>query len=229
MLNMLWLQTLIENKNLKKIKCINTFLTLLWWCLFDTTINDNFEETLKRHNDLQKNTNRFSIYTDSSSYNEGVKAITVFSQAEYRLYLDITKEVTVYATELIEVMIAFDIIRFLITKNHDQERKEYNIYTDNQTVIKAVQTDYTKSEQEILRKIKKMLKQIWESTTVNITIIWTSVHLKTSDNEHMNQAAKKTAEKDVQISQSLKYTLKSLITVIKMQFTCRWQKEWKQD
>ncbi len=29
MLNMLWLQTLIENKDLKKIKCINTFLTPL--------------------------------------------------------------------------------------------------------------------------------------------------------------------------------------------------------
>ncbi len=53
-------------------------------------------------------------------------------------------------------MVAFDIIRFLITKNHEQERKEYNIYTDNQTVIKAVQTDYTKFKQEILRKIAKM-------------------------------------------------------------------------
>jgi len=120
------------------------------------TIDNNSEEALKRHNDLQKNTNRFSIYTDNSNYNREVEAITVFSQAEYRLYLDIAKEATVYATKLIEMMVAFDIIRFLITKNHDQERKEYNIYTDNQTVIKAVQTDYTKFKQEILRKIVKM-------------------------------------------------------------------------
>ena len=229
MLNMLWLQTSIENKNLKKIECIDTFLTPLWWRLFDTTINNNFEEALKRHNDLQKNTNRFSIYTDSSNYNREVEVAAVFSQAEYRLYLNTAEEVTVYVVKLIEMMMAFNIIRFLIARNHNQERKGYNIYTDNQTVIKAVQTDYTKFRQEILRELAKMWKQIQESTIINIKIIWISAHSKTSDNEHVNQAAKKVAEKDVQTSQSLKYTLKSLITVIKMWFVHRWQKEWEQD
>ncbi len=43
------------------------------------TINDNSEETLKRYNDLQKNINRFSIYTDDNDYNEEVKVTAVFS------------------------------------------------------------------------------------------------------------------------------------------------------
>jgi len=80
----------------------------------------------------------------------------VFSQAEYRLYLNTAEEVTVYVVKLIEMMMAFNIIRFLIARNHNQERKGYNIYTDNQTVIKAVQTDYTKFRQEILRELAKM-------------------------------------------------------------------------
>jgi len=80
----------------------------------------------------------------------------VFSQVEYRLYLNTAEEATVYVAKLIKMMMTFNIIRFLIAKNHNQERKGYDIYTNNQTVIKAVQTDYTKFRQEILRKLAKM-------------------------------------------------------------------------
>ena len=229
MLNMLWLQTSIGNKDLKKIERIDAFPTPPWWRPPDTTIDDNPEEALKRHNDLQKNTNRSSIYTDGSGYNGGVGAAAVFSQAEYRLYLGTAEEATVYAAELVGVMAAFDIIRFLIARNHDQGREGYDIYTDNQAAIKAVQTGYTRSGQETLREIAKMWEQIRESTTANITIIWTPAHLGTPGNEHADQAAKKAAEGDVQTSQSLKYTPKSLIAAIKTQSARRWQEEWEQD
>jgi len=92
-----------------------------------------------------------------------------------------------------------------------------------------VQTGYTRSGQETLREIAKMWEQIRESTTANITIIWTPAHLGTPGNEHADQAAKKAAEGDVQTSQSLKYTPKSLIAAIKTQSARRWQEEWEQD
>ena len=173
-----------------------------WWKPPLVVVASTPEEAISQHNSLYMEANNICVYTDGSGIHGHVGAAAVMilstSDSESRpvlqkrtQYMGTDTQSTVYAAELKGILLALQIL--ITSANTQHIDKNFVIFTDNQSALKALQNPGNTSGQSIL---VELLQELDVATTagVDVHFRWIPAHRGIPGNETVDMAAKEAAK-----------------------------------
>ena len=131
-----------------------------------------------------------TIYTDGSGIKSKIGAAIYDATINETKHQHLGKDTqyNVYTAELVALQLAIETLR----DNH--ERIEWRIFTDSQSVIKAINKPHRQSGQAIIKDFLDCVDDINDKYPhLHIKIIWIPGHVEIDGNEHVDEEAKKAA------------------------------------
>ncbi len=165
-----------------------------WWIPPVTNIAENWEESIKQHNQMVEAANTadwFVAYTDGSEMDGHVGAGAFIPKLNSRekTYLGPATVQTVYCAELIGISLALQKILDWRRQHTEAGPSTLVIFTDNQAAILSIIRPGNQSGQQVIRMIVQLISWLRE-LTVQVQIHWVKSHADVEGNEIADRLAK---------------------------------------
>jgi len=147
-------------------------------------------EAKKLHANLCKKSATEEIYTDGSDIKNkvGAAAFRPGINEAIRQHLESRADYNVFTAELAAMCLSATIVQ------ENKDSQTWNIYTDRQAAIQAVNRPFRQSDQSVIKEFIDTIDTVTtEKSELQITLVWVPGHSEIEGNEIADAEAKKAA------------------------------------
>jgi len=203
-----------------------------WWTPPTVLIHKSPEQAIGEHDKVSAGT--LHIYTDGSSNNDRVGAAAVAPvmpgegfESTRMQYMGCATTSTVYAAELMGLVLALQIVRDLQAAQVNPSK--CIIFADNQAALRAIQNPRHTSGQYILAKVIRLI-DILRNHGWEIHFQWVPAHAGVPGNQLADEAAKRAAgqgEQPLQEHDDVRILAATTKSSIRKAMKNAWERSWE--
>lgn len=210
----------------ESIETIEPYIRPPWWMpKLKVQISVTKDEAKNLHNTLHK-PDVEEIYTDGSAIEGKVGAATYRAQTNQTnpVHLGSNDQYNVFAAELAAMCLSAATIQ-----ESNEHITSWNIYTDSQAAIQAVERPHRQSGQSIIKEFLDTIDEaVGKNPELNIALTWVPGHSGIEGNEIADAEAKKAAVDPTTTTPFYHRPLRSSrVQSIKAAAKAQWSKEWR--